>query len=491
MYTINDIISGFSSLFAHKAGEPILFSTGLFWVLFICFILIYSLIYKRKVQMMLYVAAFSLFFFYLCNGKVFFLLPFTALVDWFLAQRIHASEKKSHKKLYLLCSILLSIGILIYFKYTNFLINTWNNITSGHVGFLDIILPVGISFYTFQTISYVTDVYRGKIEPTKSFLQYVFYLSFFPLILAGPIMRADKFFPQIQDKKTVSREMVYGGLFLIILGVIKKAVFADYIAQYNNWVFDDPLHYSGFEGLMAVIGYSAQIYCDFSGYSDMAIGLASVMGFNLGINFNFPYQASNLSDFWRRWHIALSTWMRDYIYIPLGGNRSGKFRVYLNNMITMLVAGLWHGASWMFVIWGGAHGAGLIIQKLNKPWLDKLPDNFVTKFFSWLLTFAFVTFLWIFFRATTMEHATNLITHIWNDFDIAYLVPFFKARATWCVFLFLIFFSHAIRPHQYQKAREYFIASPWIVKALLFLIAVQLVLQFQTGNVQPFIYFQF
>lgn len=478
-------------MLVHRPGEPILFSTGIFWVLFIAFMLIYSLVYKRKTQMMLYVAAFSLLFFYLCNGTAFFLLPFTAFVDWLLARCIHTSERKGDRKFYLLFSIFLSVGILVYFKYTNFLINTWNNLFSGNLGFRDIFLPVGISFYTFQTISYVTDVYRKKIVPTDSFLQYLFYISFFPLILAGPIMRADKFFPQIQDKRSVGRTMVYGGLFLIILGVIKKAVFADYISQYNNWVFDDPLHYSGFEGVMAVIGYSAQIYCDFSGYSDMAIGLAAVMGFDLGKNFDFPYQSYNLSGFWRRWHISLSTWMRDYIYIPLGGNRGGKLRVYFNNLMTMLVAGLWHGASWMFVIWGAAHGAGLIIQKLNKPWLDKLPDNFVVRFFSWLLTFAFVTFLWIFFRATSMENAVNLMTHIWQDFDIAYLVPFFQARTTWCVFIFLIFLSHAIRGSQYRKARELFIASPWIVKVLLFMVTIQLVLQFRTGSVQPFIYFQF
>ena len=203
-------------------------------------------------------------------------------------------------------------------------------------------------------------------------------------------MRADKFFPQIQSKRYISKEMIYAGLWLIIIGIIKKAVFADYIAQYNNWVFDAPLQYSGFEGVMAVIGYSAQIYCDFSGYSDMSIGIASVMGFDLGKNFCLPYQSTNLQEFWRRWHISLSTWMRDYIYIPLGGNRKGSFRTYLNNITTMLIAGLWHGASWMFIIWGGLHGVGLIIQKLNKPWLNRLPNTPVVNFFSWLLTFSFV-----------------------------------------------------------------------------------------------------
>lgn len=490
-YSLNDIITGVKAMLTHNIGEPLLFSSGTFWVMFIGFILIYAVVQQRKIQMMLYVAAFSLFFYYLCNGPVFWLLPFTAVVDWYLAQRIHATDNKQHKKIFLLISICLSVGILIGFKYTNFLIGTWNSLFAGNLQPLHILLPVGISFYTFQTISYVVDVYKGKVEPAKSFLQYIFYLSFFPLILAGPIMRAGKFFPQIQDRKQVTKAMIYGGLWLIILGMMKKALLADYIAQYNNWVFDDPLHYSGFEGVMAILGYTAQIYCDFSGYSDMSIGMASIMGFDLGQNFNYPYQARNLSDFWRRWHISLSTWMRDYIYIPLGGNRVSEWRLYVNNMITMLVAGLWHGASWMFVIWGAGHGVGLMLQKLNKPWLDKLPDNWAVRFCSWLLTFLFVCVLWVFFRSSSMEQAIALFTHIGNDFDMAYAVPFMKTRATWCVFLALIFLWHATNSYVYEKIKMGFVRSPWVVKVVLFLIVIQLVLQYQTDSVQPFIYFQF
>lgn len=491
MDILNDCISGVCELLYHPVGQPLLFSSGLFWVLFLFFIVGYALVQQRKVQMMLYVAVFSLFFFYLCNGLALFLLLFTAFADWVLARRIYAAEGRLEKKLYLLCSICLSVGILVYFKYSNFLIITWNSLFSANFQLLDIVLPVGISFYTFQTISYVTDVYRGKLAPTDSFLQYVFYLSFFPVILAGPIMRAEKFFPQITDGKQVAKAAIYGGLWLIILGIVKKAVFADYIALYNNWVFDDPLHYSGFEGIMAVIGYTAQIYCDFSGYSDMSIGMASIMGFELGKNFNFPYQARSLSDFWRRWHISLSTWMRDYIYIPLGGNRCSELRVYANNMFTMLVAGLWHGASWMFVIWGALHGAGLIVQKINKPWLDKLPDTFLVRFLSWLLTFVFIAFLWIFFRSASMEQGIALIGRIWDDFDWAYAIPFWEARTTWCVFIFLIYLLHAIRPYQYEKIKDGFVRLPWVLKALVFLLVVQLVIQFRTDTVQPFIYFQF
>lgn len=285
--------------------------------------------------------------------------------------------------------------------------------------------------------------------------------------------------------------MIYGGLWLIMLGIIKKAVFADYLAQYNSWVFDQPLHYSGYEGVMAIVGFSAQIYCDFSGYSDISIGMASIMGFDLGKNFDFPYQARNLSDFWRRWHISLSTWMRDYVYIPLGGNRCSKWRMYLNNMITMLVAGLWHGASWMFVAWGAGHGAGLIIQKLNKPWLDKLPDTRVVRFLCWLLTFSFVSLLWVFFRASSIEKAAAMLRHAVTDFNFAYALPFLQARTTWCAFVALIFVWHTINPSGYRQLQKAFVHSCWLVKVLLFLAVIQLVLQFQTDSVQPFIYFSF
>ena len=491
MESIDRLISAFFSLADHRAGEPILFCSMNFWILFIFFIAIYSVIRNRKVLMMTYVTLFSLLFYFESNGPVFLILPGTAFIDWALAILMVRTERKWMRKACLIYSICLSVGILFSFKYTNFFLETWNNLLANNLQPFDIFLPIGISFYTFQTISYVIDVYRGKVQPTESFLQYLFYISFFPLILAGPIMRADKFFPQIQSGKIISKAMIYGGLWLIITGIIKKAVFADYIAQYNNWVFDAPLHYSGFEGVMAVIGYSAQIYCDFSGYSDMSIGIASIMGFNLGKNFNLPYQATNLSDFWRRWHISLSTWMRDYIYIPLGGNRCGKFRTYLNNMITMLVAGLWHGASWMFIIWGGLHGAGLILQKLNKPWLDRLPDNRLVKVFSWLLTFTFVTFLWIFFRSENLDQSIALICRIGNDFNPAHLIPFIQARTTWCVFILLIFLFHSIRSRQYDRLQSLFIRSPWIIKLLVFAITVQLVIQFQSGNIQPFIYCQF
>jgi D-alanyl-lipoteichoic acid acyltransferase DltB (MBOAT superfamily) len=441
--------------------------------------------------MMLYVAAFSLFFCYLTNGFYFLILPFTALCDFLIAKKIHHSQQQSERKIYLAVSLCLSLGILIFFKYTDFFINSINELFLGNFNPVNLFLPVGISFYTFQTISYVIDVYKKKTEPADSLLQYLFYLSFFPLILAGPIMRAKSFFPQIRENKQVHHSMIYGGLWLIIIGLVKKAIFADYIAQYNNWVFDAPLAYSGFEGLMAVLGYTAQIYCDFSGYSDMSIGMAAIMGFDLGKNFNLPYQANNLTEFWRRWHISLSTWFRDYVYISLGGNRKGKFRTCFNNLVTMLVAGLWHGASYMFLIWGGMHGIGLIIHKLNKPWLDKIPDKWYTNVVCRFLTFSFVAFLWIFFRSSDMTVCKDLIFNIFHNFDSDYFVPFLQTRPTWFIFLVLIFVLHSIPESFSRKMQIHFIRSHWCSKAILFLLIIQLIIQFGSDSVQPFIYFRF
>jgi len=489
--TVGSIFNGLSLLFSRKIPDLLLFNSGTFWIMFILFITVYSLIYKRKTAMMLYVAAFSLFFYFLTNGFYFLILPFTALCDFFIAKKIAVTAKKRERKLWLAISLTLSLGILVFFKYSNFLVVSINDVFKSNFSLLHIFLPIGISFYTFQTVSYMLDVYKEKLKPTDSFLQYLFYLSFFPLILAGPIMRARNFFPQIKENKHISKTMIYSGLWLIVIGLIKKAIFADYIAQYNNWVFDAPLTYSGFEGLMAVLGYTAQIYCDFSGYSDMSIGMAAIMGFDLGKNFDFPYQANNLSDFWRRWHISLSTWFRDYVYIPLGGNRKSKWRTYLNNLITMLVAGLWHGASYMFVIWGGMHGVGLIVHKACKKYLDKIPDRWYFNAFWRLLTFAFVAFLWIFFRSSNMTICKEMIANIFTNFDLAYFVPFLQTRTTWVIFICLIFILHNIPQRFYDKMKIWFIHTHWLLKTLLFLVVIQLIIQFSSGEIQPFIYFQF
>lgn len=351
--TISTALSNIGSMLLYDKGAPMIFSSGLFWLLFLVFLPVYALLKGRKTGMIVFVIAFSLYFYYKSSGIFFLMLIGTSLVDWLISKRIAKTETKRGRKLWMWLSICISLSILGYFKYANFFLWNWNQMVQGNYQPLDIILPVGISFYTFQSISYVVDVYRGRILPTKRWFDYLFFLSFFPALVAGPIVRADYFLPQIEKNRKPTGVDIYGGLWLIIIGIVKKAVIADYIAQFNDMIFNNAGAFDGVQTLMGVLGYTMQIYCDFSGYSDMAIGISLIMGFKLGINFDSPYKSRNLSEFWHRWHISLSTWLRDFVYIPLGGNRKGAFRTYLNNFLTMLIGGLWHGAAWKFVFWGG------------------------------------------------------------------------------------------------------------------------------------------
>lgn len=478
-------------LLSFQKDAPMIFSSGLFWALFLLFIPCYAMLKNRRWQMIAFVVAFSLYFYYKSSGLFFFLLVATSLLDWSLSRLIVKLTSKIGQKLCVTVSIVASIGILCYFKYANFFLWNWNAMVGGNFQPLDIILPVGISFYTFQSISYIVDVYKRRVAPTDTWLEYAFFLSFFPALVAGPIVRADYFLPQIKENPRASTREIYFGLWLIIIGIVKKALIADYIAQYNDLIFASPSGYSGFESLMGVVGYTMQIYCDFSGYSDMAIGIALIMGFKLCPNFDFPYKSRNLTEFWRHWHISLSTWLRDYIYIPLGGNRKGTVRTYVNNFLTMLIGGLWHGAAWKFVFWGAMHGVGLAVHKACKPVLAKIPDIFPVKVVSWGITMLVVSLLWVFFRADTWHDAWLIIQNIFTNFDVAYAPVFIEVRLVWCVMMAVIITAHALPRRWFNAMGEFFVKSPWIVKLLVFVIVVQLVVEYMSEDVAPFIYFQF
>jgi len=475
---------------AYTPGEPLMFTSGLFWVLMIVFIPLYACLKSRRTQMMAFVIAFGLYFFYRSSGWSVLLLVGTALIDWLIARQLPRVSTAARRALVVL-SILCSVGVLIFFKYSNFVVMNLDVLLGRNFHPLDIILPIGISFYTFRTISYVIDVYKGKMAPVDSYLDYLFYLSFFPCLVAGPIVRAVDFMPQVKANRRASREMIYGGLWLVMIGILKKAVVADYIAQYVNIVFGNPTGYTGVELLMAIIGFSVQIYCDFSGYSDMAIGLGSIMGYDLGTNFDFPYRSRNVTEFWRRWHISLSFWLRDYIYIGLGGNRCGTLRKYVNLMITMLVGGLWHGAAWTFVVWGAGHGAALCLHKACMPWLKRIPDNKVVVALSVLLTFVVVSILWVFFRADSFQTAWDVLSGVVTRFDTAYFPVFARVRSTWCVLLLIAIVTHFIPRATLDDLRQLFIDSFWIFKFLIFVAVVQTVITFSLADVQPFLYSQF
>lgn len=484
-------LSNIWDMLVYDPEAPMLFSSGIFWLLFILFLPVYALLKGSRWKMIVFVVGFSLYFYYKSSGFFFLMLMATSLIDWLISHAINRTGKRGWRLFWMWLSICISLSILGYFKYANFFLWNWNAMVQGNFQPLDIILPVGISFYTFQSISYVVDVYKRRIDPTSTWLEYLFFLSFFPALVAGPIVRADYFLPQLKENKRASINNIYGGLWLIIIGIVKKAIIADYIAQYNDLIFNNPGMYSGVETLMGLLGYTMQIYCDFSGYSDMAIGLALIMGFRLGINFDSPYQSRNLTEFWRRWHISLSSWLRDYLYIPLGGNRKGTFRTYLNNFLTMLIGGLWHGAAWKFIFWGAMHGVGLAIHKACKPVLQKIPDNFITVFFSWLLTFVYVSALWVFFRAASFEDSITLIKSVFVNFDPAYFPVFWDVRRVWCIMMLLLVAFHFVPQKWADYCQSLFVRSPWVVKLLVFLIVVQFVIEYMSEEVAPFIYFQF
>lgn len=479
------------NMLKYDPEAPMLFSSGLFWILFLIFIPVYAMLKKSRTQMIVFVVLFSLYFYYKSSGFFFLMLMATSFIDWIVSKAIYRLTGKTSRITLMWFSIILSLSILGYFKYANFFLWNWNQMVEGNFQPLDIILPVGISFYTFQSISYVVDVYKGKIAPTRTWIEYLFFLSFFPALVAGPIVRADYFLPQLEKNEEASKSDIYGGLWLIIVGIVKKALIADYISQFNDLIFNEPSLYTGVQTLMGVLGYTMQIYCDFSGYSDMAIGIALIMGFKLGINFDSPYQSRNLTEFWRRWHISLSSWLRDYVYIPLGGNRKGTMRTYVNNFLTMLIGGLWHGAAWKFVFWGGMHGIGLAVHKASKPILKKIPDNWITIFFSWLITFVYVSLLWVFFRAASFEDSVIIIKNIFIDFDWNQIPQFFEARMVWCIMMICLTVFHFV-PQRWADICQYaFIKGPWILKLLIFLFVIQLVIEFMSEEVAPFIYFQF
>ncbi len=347
------------------AANPLLFNTGLFLLLFLCFLGIYKLLSRWQSVKMIFVILFSLYFYYKSSAGYCFFLLGVCVFDFVLGNLLGAARNDTLRKTMVAVNVVVNVGMLVYFKYFNLLIRTFADIASVRFDPFDIILPAGISFFTFRSISYIVDIYRGDIKPCTNFLHYTFFLTFFPPLLAGPVVRAKDMLPQIKDNKGADRFMTGAGFFLIITGLVKKVVIADYISgNFVDRIFDNPALYTGFENLMGVYGFALQLYCDFSGYSDMAIGIALLLGFRFKDNFDSPYKSQSPTEFWRRWHISLSSWLRDYLYIPMGGSRTSKLKSHRNLVTTMVLGGLWHGASWMYVIWGAWNGVLLVLHKI-------------------------------------------------------------------------------------------------------------------------------
>ncbi|EDP96862.1 MBOAT family O-acyltransferase [Kordia algicida OT-1] len=478
-----------------------IFSTSLFLVFFTIVFAVYWFVLgsikdeDTKLKARIIFLLLASYYFYMSWNPIFILLIlFSTVVDYIAGKKIHQSSSKKQKRLFLIISLVTNLGFLAYFKYVNFFLGTVNDV-AGTNFFVDVILPVGISFYTFQSMCYTIDIYYGKMKPSKDFFEFSLYVTFFPQLVAGPIVRAIDFIPQLKVNQRFKDINFQLAANYFLLGLVKKVVIADNIAKFSDPLFANPDQYGTLSSWIGVMSYSIQIYCDFSGYSDMAIGVAALLGFRLMENFNMPYNATNITVFWRKWHISLSTWLRDYLFIPLGGSRvSKKIFYYRNLMLTMLLGGLWHGASWNFVVWGGLHGAALIIHKLYK---TKYSDNFKFSKFgtslytvsAWVLTMIFVMVTWVFFRAQTFGDAAQVLQNMFTfQESINYRIPI-----AFIALFGITVIGHFFGTKYYKEVEEnqgHMFSNPYLQGAL-FGLAIFLVLLFGSDDNQAFIYFQF
>jgi len=399
-----------------------LFTTGKYWLFLSIVFFIYWAIARRRQLSVLFILVASYYFYALWNPRLVPLLFALSTIDFLTARGISASSNQKLRRLLLFTSVTTDIGSLIVFKYFNFFSSSATTLLSElHIqtrSFLieDLVIPLGLSFITFRSLSYVIDVYRKTMPATNRYVDYLAFVAFFPTLIAGPVVRAKELLPQFSES-TFNSQQGIDGLFLILLGLVKKVAIADMIgANLVDRVFDQPQLYSSVETLMAIYGYALQIYCDFSGYTDIAIGSALLLGFKLPQNFNSPYRAQNLREFWKRWHITLSNWLFDYVYISLGGLRKRRFNLYRNLVVTFLIGGLWHGAAWTFVIWGGLHGLGLSVShwwnSRTKRSTNRTPSPWWTKAICTVATFHFICLTWVVFRADSVAHALSVLQRL-------------------------------------------------------------------------------
>ncbi|MBO5950303.1 MAG: MBOAT family protein [Fibrobacteraceae bacterium] len=615
---MEQLIPYLTKIFSFDQETPLLFTQFYFWGFFAIVFAVFALIHKKLLLRNAFLFFVSLFFYYKTSGSYLCILIFTVIFNFLLAKRIHVANSTIKKKLWMILVVIVNLLTLSYFKYAYFFLDVINNIFHTDLRVYNffaaasnkmfkttslvdtIILPVGISFFIFQAISYCVDVYRQKVKPVSNILDFGFYLTFFPQLVAGPIVRADVFIPQLYKTSYLSKRSFGIAVFWILNGLAKKIIMSDYLStNFVDRVFDNPLLFSGFENLLALFAYSLQVYADFSGYTDIAIGVALLMGFHLPRNFNSPYKALTPTDFWRRWHMSLSSWLRDYLYIPLGGNRRASFGTFfwiaiiaiiciilsesllvavailalfiylaiyaalkpssrkfittnMNAMTTQLLGGLWHGASWNFMIWGGLNGFGQVVnkiwvkysvqtraiaifilcavtsilsQKLSHPLLTIIAiwsatifvgvycnmvfRIFTTKTIRWIyvswnvfLTFVFITFTRLFFRAgsnldpaeandVAWDTATKMIQQIgspWNTHALASMAYEYK-NIIGVFFLGMII--HWLPENFKRRYRIAFASLPRPIQILGACLAVFFIYQFMSADSQPFIYFQF
>jgi D-alanyl-lipoteichoic acid acyltransferase DltB (MBOAT superfamily) len=621
MTNFSDIALDFlRNLFSFDEAHPLLFTQFYFWAFFAIVFAFFCLLKNKCLLRNAFLFFVSLFFYYKTSGLFTLILIFITLYDFFAGKWLHSRKKDISRNFVLALSVVVNLSILCYFKYAYFLTDVVNNLFhtefrvfdvfswmgneithSNRFSVDDILLPVGISFYTFQAISYIMDVYRRRIEPVRNIFDFGFYVSFFPQLVAGPIVRANEFIPQLHKKYFLSRKQFGIAVFWIVNGLVKKIVLSDYIAiNFIDRVFEQPLLYTGFENLMALFGYSLQVYADFSGYTDIAIGVAMLMGFYLPKNFNSPYKAKNPAEFWKRWHISLSRWLQDYLYIPLGGNRNATFGSFciiimiaaiavflsgslwvgvgvgvvalvlglvsifkpekrktitteINRMDTMLLGGLWHGASWNFMIWGGLNGIGMVFSRYWERWsiygrtlfilfvtfglrllCMYLPQPVFNMLFVWCAvilagnvirmiynllggnkawqwlqdawaifqTFTFITFTRLFFRSgsnldpaeaneTAWNTAKNMVNQIGSHWRLEQIPDILYYYRNVFILILLGMIIHWLPENFKRRYRLWFAKMPLPLMVVVCVLVVFIIYQFITADLQSFIYFQF
>lgn len=485
-----------------------LFNTVEFGVFFAVFFLLYYTMPFRYRWILLLVA--SYYFYMAWKAEYVLLILFSTTVDYLCGIKMESVPDQSTKKNIFRISLLINMSMLLFFKYFNFVNESFRSLfTMLHIGYaipaLNILLPVGISFYTFQSLSYTIDVYKGNIKPEKNFGIFALYVSFFPQLVAGPIERASNLLPQFRHRIHFDYENIRSGLVLMAWGLFKKIVIADRIAIIVDQIYDHPQTAYGIVPLLGTLFFAVQIYCDFSGYSDIAIGSAQVLGFKLMKNFNRPYYAKSIAEFWRRWHISLSTWFKDYLYIPLGGNRVIKWRWYYNLFITFLVSGLWHGADWTFLTWGALHGFYLVFSLISAPLRRRMVSRLhldryklALRYMRVFITFALVNLGWVFFRANTMSDALLILRNIFSlsHYRLSDLLAFLPTAKVsvfeFSTMLGAIGVLELVQLYQRNASiRAMVFSKPGMLRWSLYLLLIFTIILFSNVNQYRFIYFQF
>lgn len=493
----NIALDRLADLLRYDPAQPLLFNSGLFLFLFAAFYVVYALLSGRRATAvrLLYVTAFSYYFYYKNAGGYCALLALITLVNFYAAWAMERCTARWARRFWLWTAVGFMLLQLAYFKYTNFLFEEVLPVFGGHFGEMNIFLPLGISFFTFQSMNYIVDVYRQKMRATHNLLDFAFFVSFFPTLLSGPILRARDFLPQLRRPVVVTRLMFGTGLWYVMGGLFKKAVISDYIGEnFVNRIFDNPALYTGLENLFGLYGYALKLYCDFSGYSDMAIGIALWLGIQVPANFRAPYKSDSITDFWHRWHISLSSWLRDYLYISLGGNRKGRLRMYINLFLTMLLGGLWHGASWNFVAWGSLHGVALGCHKFFRQTVghDKhYHSRGWRRVGAVLLTFHLVCFCWLFFANSTFDASLTMLSKIFTDFQPGLIGAFLAGYPVVVALIAAGFVLHFLPSGWNDGAGRLVARLPLAAQVVLMLLMIYLVVQVRGSEVQPFIYLSF